>query len=177
MNENPFPEIITNRLLLRRLKESDWAMISYLRTDKEVNKYLQRPEAKSKEEALQFITKIHLAIENQESYYWAITLAQNERLIGSISLWHFSSDKKTAEVGYDLSPGFQKKGIMDEALKGILDFGFNNLSLDIIEAYTHKHNEPSKILLIRNHFELVAGKNDDGNKNNIIYEIKKDCHL
>lgn len=166
------PQIKTDRLLLRRLLVSDWEIISFLRTDKEVNKYVDRPEAKTKEEALQFIQKIDELIEKGDSYYWAITLKDVGKMIGSISLWHFSEDRKTAEVGYDLSPEFQRKGMMDEALKSILDFGFKSLGLDLIEAYTHQNNESSKNLLKRNHFKIVEGKTDEDNLNNIIFEIK-----
>jgi ribosomal-protein-alanine N-acetyltransferase len=173
MSEKQFAEIQTERLLMRNLKESDWEMISYLRTDELVNKFVDRPPAKTKEEALAFINRINLLNQNQESYYWTITLRDLDKMIGSIGLWHFSDNQKTAEIGYDLSPEFQGKGIMDEALKNILKFGFKKLNLDLIEAYTHYQNESSKNLLERNHFKLVAGKTDEDNPNNIIYEIKK----
>lgn len=70
-------------------------------------------------------------------------------------MWNFSKDNKKAEVGYDLNPLFQRKGIMSEALKSILGFGFNNLNLDKIDAFTHKKNESSKKLLEKNGFILL----------------------
>jgi len=73
MEVKHFPEIETERLLLRRLKNSDWEMISYLRSDKNVNKFVKRPSAESKEKALEFISKINDGIENQSFYYWTIT--------------------------------------------------------------------------------------------------------
>ncbi len=173
MNDNEFPEIITERLLLRRLVESDWDVISYLRTDKEVNKFVERPSAETKEEALKFINKIHKLIDKQTSFYWAITEKNNNQMIGSICLWNFSKDRKIAEVGYDLSPKFQGKGIMNESLKSIIEFGFKNLNLDLIEAYTHKRNVNSKKLLERNRFKLDMGKKDEHNQDNIIYKLKK----
>ena len=160
--------------MLRKLQESDWEMISYLRSDKVVNRFVERPAAKSQVEAMAFITRINLAIEKQQSFYWTITLQGVDKMMGSISLWHFSKDRKSAEVGYDLSPEFQGKGIMDEALKRILTFGFKQLNLDLIEAHTHQQNEPSKNLLTKNKFKLVVGKKDEDNENNIIYEIKRD---
>ena len=175
MSQNNFLELKTKRLLLRRLNESDWKMISYLRSDKEINKFVTRSSAESKEQALEFITKINNSIENQKLFYWTITEKKNNQMIGSICLWNFSKDRRIAEVGYDLSPKFQGKGIMDESLKSILDFGFKNLNLDIIEAYTHKNNEPSKKLLEKNKFKLVVGKNDEGNQDNIIYSKATAC--
>ena len=170
MNQNSFPEIKTKRLLLRRPRASDWEMIAYLRSDKEINKFIKRPSAESKEKALEFISKTNSDIEKQTLLYWIITKKNNDQMIGSICLWNFSKDRKIAEVGYDLSPKFQRKGIMDESLKSILDFGFKNLHLDLIEAYTHHKNEPSKKLLERNKFKLIVDKKDQYNSDNIIYE-------
>lgn len=173
MNKNVFQEITTERLLLRRLKKSDWAVVSYLRSDKEVNKFVKRPNADSKEKALEFISKTNKGIDDKNLYQWAITKKNDIEMIGSICLWNFSKDRKTAEVGYDLSPKFQRKRIMDESLKSILQFGFMNLNLDFIEAYTQKNNESSKKLLVRNGFILVPDKKDVDNHDNIIYEIKR----
>ncbi len=52
MNKNIFREITTERLFLRRLKQTDWVMISYLGSDMEVNQFVKRPNADSKEKAL-----------------------------------------------------------------------------------------------------------------------------
>ena len=88
-------------------------------------------------------------------------------------MWNFSEDRKTAEVGYDLSPKSQGKGIMNESLKGVLEFGFANLKLELIEAYTHQKNEPSKKMLERNGFELLVDKKDTDNQDNVVYQIRK----
>ena len=173
MHKNNFLEITTERLFLRRLKQSDLEMISYLRSDKEVNKFVKRPNADSKEKALEFISKTNKGIDDQNLYYWTITEKNSPEMIGSICLWNLSKDRKTAEVGYDLSPKFQGKGIMNESLRSILEFGFKNLNLDFIEAYTQKNNESSKKLLERNGFILIPDKKDEDNHENIIYEIKK----
>jgi ribosomal-protein-alanine N-acetyltransferase len=163
----------TERLILRRLKKSDWQTVSYLRSDKKVNEFVERPSAESREKALEFIAKINDAFEVRNIYYWAITIKNNDQMIGSICLWNFSNDKKRAEVGYDLSPRFQKNGIMNESLENIIEFGFKTLNLEVIEAYTHKNNESSKRLLERNGFAFVPDKKDENNDANIIYELKR----
>lgn len=173
MNKNYIPKIKTDRLLLRELKKSDWEVISYLRSDQDINKFVKRPSAETKEKALEFISKISNGIKKQNFYYWSVSEKSNLEMIGSVCLWNFSEDKKTAEIGYDLSPKFQGKGIMNEALKSVLKFGFKNLKLEAIEAFTHKENVSSKKLLERNKFKLIQGRKDDDIKDNIIYEIKK----
>ncbi|MFK7747509.1 MAG: GNAT family N-acetyltransferase [Kordia sp.] len=173
MTEFSFSEIETERLLLTKLQTTDWEMISFLRSDKDVNEFVKRPSAETKEKALEFIDKISKGIESQMLYYWKLTEKGNSEMIGSICLWNFSEDGKTAEVGYDLSPKYQRKGIMNESLKSVTEFGFQKLNLDLIEAYTQYQNEPSKKLLERNGFTLVEGKKDIDNADNIVYALKK----
>lgn len=173
MTKNQFKEIRTERLLLRRLKSSDWKLISFLRTDKEVNKYVKRPTAKTKEEAVTFISKIDKGIDQQNLFYWAITMIDTDQAIGTICLWNFSNDRKTAEIGFDLSPVFQGNGYMSESLKSTLNFGFQNLNLDLISAYTNKENESSKKLLKRNAFERIENKKDENDKDNVVYELNR----
>ena len=170
--KSKFCKIKTERLSLRKLKEADWKVVSYLRTDEKVNKFVKRPSAETKEKALEFIHKINNGIKNQTFFYWCISKKDATEMIGSICLWNFSDDKKTAEVGYDLSPLFQGKGIMDEALKTVLEFGFKNLHLEKIEAYTQHDNQSSVKLLERNQFRLVVDKMDEGNEKNMVYEKK-----
>jgi RimJ/RimL family protein N-acetyltransferase len=44
---------------------------------------------------------------------------------------------------------------MDEALKCVINLGFQKTGLEAIEAYTHKENTGSIHLLERNDFKLV----------------------
>ncbi|MBK7227389.1 MAG: GNAT family N-acetyltransferase, partial [Ignavibacteriales bacterium] len=70
-----------------------------------------------------------------------------QRLIGSICLWNLSREENKAEIGYELLPDFQGKGIAQEAMLAVLDCGFNIMLLNKIEAYTHKENSSSIKLL------------------------------
>jgi len=169
-----FQELETNLLDLRRLEESDWEMIRYLRSDKEVNQFVKRQSAETKEKALAFIAKTHKGIQDGQLYQWCIALKNNPAMIGNICLWNFSKNKKTAEMGFDLSPKFQGKGLMDEALKAVFNFGFSNLDLEKIEAFTNYGNESSKRLLLKNHFFWNWQRRDPDDGENMIYEIFKE---
>ena len=75
-------------------------------------------------------------------------------------------------MGYDLKPTFQGKGIMSEALNSIVEYGFNELKLERIEAFTNKQNEHSVKLLERNGFKVNALRKDKNNALNLIFEIE-----
>ncbi|MBV6641545.1 MAG: GNAT family N-acetyltransferase [Cyclobacteriaceae bacterium] len=171
MTKPHFPEIKTERLELKRLLNTDWKMISFLRSDKRVNEFVKRPSTDTQEQALEFIAKINRGIDNNDIFYWKITEKKQNKMIGTICLWNFTEDKTVAEIGYDLSPTFQGHGFMNEALQGVIDFGFRILKLETVEAYTHLQNIKSKILLERNGFVLLPNKTDESDTDNIIYAL------
>ncbi len=173
---NTFPKLETERLVLRQLKISDNKAIKFLRSDKVVNTYIKRQKTNTLEDANKFIAKIHKGIEEQILWHWCITIKGDPRLVGTICLWNLSEDRKTAEVGYDLHPKSQGKGIMNEALHCVLEFGFGTLNIDVIEAFTHHSNESSKNLLSKNNFQYIEGRKDEDNLDNIIFTVHKSQH-
>ncbi len=150
----PFPNLFTERLNLRQLNLEDKNEIRFLRSDESVNKYIDRPRTKTNEEAKNFVEKINKGIARDEWIYWAISTKNNEKLIGTICLWNFSEDKNIAELGFELFPQLQGKGIMHEALMQIVEYGFEILNLKKLEAYTNQQNISSIKLLKKNNFVL-----------------------
>lgn len=174
MKFKPFPEIHTERLILRKIETSDCDAILFLRSDETVNKYIARPEnrkTKNLSDAVKFIKELNGYLETGKSIAWGITMKNNPEIVGTICLWNFSNDNKTAEVGYDLHPEFQGKGIMDESLKLIIEYGFGKLKLTKIEAFTHTINVNSRKLLVKNEFQLIENRKDPDNKSNVIFEL------
>ena len=176
MNSSPFPEIKSERLLLRQINTSDGEAILYLRSDETINQFIERPEhrkTKTLDQAIAFIEKINIDFQNKESVSWGICFINNTQLIGTITLWNFSANNTIAEVCYGLSPEFQNKGIMSEALKAVIDYGFRDLKLVKIEAFTHHNNEHSKKLLEKTDFHFMENRKDQDNPSNSIFELDK----
>lgn len=179
LNLRPFPQLSTERLTLRELRMNDDNEIFLLRSNDEVNKFLGRPKISSLQESRQFIDKIGKGIENNESAYWAIAPAGSERLIGTICLWNFDRENYVGEIGYELMPSYQEKGLMREAVAAVVGFGFNKLRLTRIDAFTHKDNRRSSMLLEKFHFARNAreeGKLDrtGPDKDMIVYSLMRD---
>lgn len=149
-----FPNLFTERLNLRQLNLEDENEIRFLRSDGSVNKYIDRPRTTTNEEAKNFIEKTNKGIARDEWIYWAISTKNNEKLIGTICLWNFSEDKDIAELGFELFPQLQGKGIMHEALVQIIEYGFEILNLIKLDACTNQRNIPSIKLLEKNNFIL-----------------------
>ena len=160
-NFTPFPVLKTERLILRQLRSSDDEEIFALRSNDTVNKYLDRKPAKSIDDAKNFINTINENIRRNDSIYWAITLNDTDKIIGTICLFNFSDDHSKAEIGYELLPHFQGKGFMQEASSKVIRFGFQHVGLQTIEAYTHSENHSSTRLLEKLNFKRDSAADEN----------------
>src|SRR6478752_7508351 len=98
----PFPVLTTERLTLRQLVIADEQEIFTLRSDGEINKYLNRQVSNTIEDARNFIKKVNENINKNDSLYWAITLGDRNILVGTICLFNFSNENGKCEIGYEL---------------------------------------------------------------------------
>jgi len=180
MNKNfsPFPILETERLFLRKLSLDDAEEIFTLRSNDEVNKYIDRPKANDIDEAIAFINKVNIGVANDNWLYWVICFKDNPMLIGTICLWNLNEVENKAEVGYELIPKYQGKGIAQEVLSKIIEFGFDVVQLNKIEAYTHKENLSSTKLLEK--FNFVRDTHEESkidftveNPNIVVYSLYK----
>jgi ribosomal-protein-alanine N-acetyltransferase len=171
---SPFPELKTNRLKLHRLGKKDIDNIFAIRSNEAIAKYLDRPLYKSIEEAAAFINKINRGIDNNDWIYWAITLKQENSFIGTICLWNFSEDKTGTEIGFELLPVWQGKGLMTEAVAEVVKYGFNNLRLKFIDGEVAPDNARSISLMKKFNFQLLADAKRDSVT--VIYRLSRDLY-
>lgn len=153
LNFTPFPELKTSRLLLRKLNNTDANEIFFLRSNENVLRYLGKEPAKTIAEAEDFIRMINKNIAENESILWGITfINEPSMIIGTICLWNFRKENFRVEVGYLLHPAHWRKGIMKEAIKAVVDYGFNSLGVHSIEALLSPENIASSAVLESNGF-------------------------
>jgi [ribosomal protein S5]-alanine N-acetyltransferase len=156
INFSPFPILETNKLLLRKITTDDVNEILQLRSNPETMKYIPRPLAKTKENALEHISMIEDKIVNNEGINWAITLKGNPKLIGIIGHYRIKPEHYRAEIGYMLLPEVHGQGIITEAIQEVVNYGFNVMHLHSIEAIIDPENSASEKVLQKNGFVKEA---------------------
>ena len=166
----PFPILTTERLTLRQLIINDEQEIFTLRSDSEINKYLDRQVSTTIDDARNFINKVNENINKHDSLYWAITLRDKNILIGTICLFGFSNENGSCEIGYELLTNFQGQGIMKEAAEKVIDYAFNTIKVKKIEAFFHRDNQPSIKLLEKFSFRN-SNEPDETNPDLICYRL------
>ncbi len=172
-----FPTLITDRLILRKLEIADAPQIRELRSDEQVNQYVNRPKSATLAEAEAFIQKIIAGLAEKGWYYWVISLKNGNEFAGTICLWNIDISTSTAEVGYEMLPHWQRKGLAREALLAVVDYCFKALNFETITAYSHADNRGSIRLLERTGFvrdKLLeqAFYEKEGPQIEIVYSIK-----
>lgn len=173
-NFDPFPVLMSRKIRLRNLMEKDAENIFRIRSNDDVNKFLDRPKANSLQEARAFIVKIQNGIKLNQSIYWVIT-DTSDTFVGTICLWNIDREKNSCEIGYELFPDHQGKGIMHEAMKLVLEYGFGKMHLTMILAYTHRENKKSSRLLENFNFSLNESPSE--NLHELIYSlIREQAH-
>ncbi len=163
-----FPTLTTERLTLRQLSMDDQQHILALRSNPEINKYLNRAPSNTIEDAANFINRVNDNIQQNISLYWAIT--KENSFTGTICLFNFSDETNSCEIGYELLLKFQGQGIMKEAAEKVIDYAFQTLQCKEITAHTHNENRPSINLLTKLHFR-DSGNTDSENPDLLIFTL------
>jgi ribosomal-protein-alanine N-acetyltransferase len=152
VNFDPFPIIETERLLLRRMTMDDAHDFFSLRSNVNAMKHICKPLQTSIEEAREKISQIDEMIDSNSGIGWGIMFKDQTTIIGNLSFHKIEKTHYRAEIGYILHPDYWRQGIVNEAVKAIIDFGFNELKFHSIEAHIDPTNIGSEKILKKNNF-------------------------
>lgn len=169
LNLDKYPVLNTERLTLRALEKTDAQDVFGIRSNESINHYIKRTEYTKLSQAEEFIAKIKKGYTEKQNIFWLMCLQSTGQVIGSICLWNFSDDYKTAELGYELHPDFQSLGYMNEAMTTVIQFSFSKLELNALEAFTHGENKASKKMLSKHGFKRDKERIDQDVPENEIF--------
>jgi ribosomal-protein-alanine N-acetyltransferase len=144
-----FPVLETPRIVLRRILPADEPAVYAILSNPEVQRYSGRAPFQTSAEAKTWIETVENAWKGKEGIRWAMELKESNTYIGSLGFWKILRQHARAEIGYELNSDYWKRGLMQEAIDVILDYGFQNLKLHSVEANVTPENRASVALLKR----------------------------
>jgi RimJ/RimL family protein N-acetyltransferase len=131
----------TARLRFRRWTEDDKIPFREINADARVMEHF--PARLEAEASDALIERINTMIDQRGFGFWAVERLEDQRFIGFIGLsvpgWD-APFMPCVEVGWRLAHAFWGQGYAPEGARAALDFGFNQLGLSEILAYTAASN-------------------------------------
>jgi ribosomal-protein-alanine N-acetyltransferase len=143
------PELRTERLLLRRWRDSDREPFAALNADPEVMRHFPSTLTAAQSDELIDIIERRFA----HGYgLWAVEVPGTAPFIGFVGLnrapfeAHFTP---AVEVGWRLAAQHWGRGYATEAARAAMTFGFDTVGLDEIVSFTVPANAPSRAVMER----------------------------
>ena len=166
--------IETERLVLREARLDDaQAMFDNWASDPEVTKYLTWPTHGSVDVTKLIAESWVKGYEQENFYLWMIELKEIGQPIGSISVVNMDDRVEKAEIGYCMGRNWWHKGIMTEALRAVMDFLFDDVGVNRIEA-RHDPRNPHSGGVMRKCGMKYEGTSRQSDRNN--QGICDTCH-
>jgi len=164
----------TERLLLRELLPTDDVGMFELDSNPQVHIYLGNKPVTSIEQVREAIANIRQQYLENGIGRWAVILKETNEFIGWSGL-KLEKNVNGYQTFYDLGYRFiQKhwgKGYAYETAKAFVDFGFNDMKLEKINAYADFDNLASRRVLEKVGMHFVNAFDDEGTQE-AWYEIK-----
>ena len=145
--------LTTDRLILRRLDERDAEAQYAIHSDEVAMRYWSGPAWTDMSQAHASIVRALDGYSNGNALLMGITLRETGEMIGNFNLYAFSESNRRCDVGYALNREYWGKGYLGEAMTAALDYAFNDLDLNRVEADIDPRNEASAKLLERKLFQ------------------------
>ena len=136
------PDIETDRLLLRRMTMKDAPDIFAYSRDPEVARHVLWTAQKQLSEAKEYVRFMLRRYRDDLPSSWGVIDKVSGKLIGTIGYMDYNEENASVEVGYSLAKWMWGKGLMTEALRAVIDYTFDVMDVNRIEAQ-HELDNPS----------------------------------
>ena len=138
-----FPILETERLRLREIVNRDAKAIFAIRGDYEVTKYNSGAPLQHLSQAEDLIRGMADSFILRDEIRWGITLKPDDTVIGIVGYNYWNRTDHRGSIGFDLNRAYWRRGIMSEAVTAIINFGFEQMKLNRVEADASVYNDAS----------------------------------
>lgn len=164
------PTLETERLLLRKVTRDDVADMYHYGSQEEVARYVTWERHRTQTDTEGFIDFILDQYANGKLAPWGIEHKESGKLIGTIDYVLWQVKHRVGEIGYVLTPDYWGQGLMTEAARAVVDFGFQRMGLVRVQAKCFVQNQASARVMekvgmsfegVNRQSMLVKGRHED----------------
>ncbi len=141
--------LTTARLVLRPLRPEDASDIFHYAHDPEVTEYTTWEAHRTVEDSRRFIEETIAAYQRGENTELGMELKADKKVIGTCGMISVSAEHCRGELAFAMAKEHWGGGVMAEALKAVLGFGFGPLELNRIWAKVDPDNIKTTLVLRR----------------------------
>lgn len=141
------PTLESPRLRLRQLQVGDVPDLFTIFSDPAVTRYWSHAPFRSSGQAEEYLRGIDSGRVNGTHFAWGIALREDNRVIGTTTLFALNPKHRRAEIGYALMSAHWRRGYAREALCAVIDHAFACLGYLRLEADIDPRNIASCQLL------------------------------
>lgn len=147
-------ELRTERLVLKKMEVSDSSSLFKIWSDSEVTRFMNIYSLTDESQAIEIIEMLDGLYQEDKAIRYSIIQSESNQIIGSCGYNSLDFENLKAEIGYDLGKEYWGNGFASEAIPALLDYAFNTLNLNRIEAKVEPENSNSIRLLEKLHFQF-----------------------
>lgn len=164
--------LVSERLLYRPFELSDAQALFEMDSNPNVHKYLWQKPTLDINESIQIIEMLHKQYKENGIGRFATILKETGEFIGWTGIKFVNDHIENGntnfyDYGYRLNEKHWNKGYASEATKIWLDYGFNEININEMNAYTHSENGASNHILSKSGFQFIE---DYPDKDGIIWK-------
>ena len=141
------PTVETERLIVRLVQEADLPDLLVVNGHDDVTRFLPYATWTGMDDAMAWLERMQKAQASGSTLQWVVVDKLSTTVIGSCLLFQYDAPSARAELGYVLGRAHWGRGLMREALAGVLDCAFGTLALRRVEAEVDPRNLASGKLL------------------------------
>ncbi len=170
------PKIETERLIVRRYKESDIDAIYDIITDKRLSTYIEFPEL-TKEQELECIKEWIEEADDSKYERWVIERKEDGAIVGNIDVNTVVKKHNYCNVGYTIRYNYWGNGYAAEALEAVSNHLLEESGYYLVECSCNELNKQSSRVMEKAGFKkdgYIANRrlNKDGTYSGVEYYSK-----
>jgi [ribosomal protein S5]-alanine N-acetyltransferase len=144
--KSELPTLRGKRVHLRHLQEADSANLFAVFGDPEVMVYWSSAAWPDLQTAIEYIRSIQSEFAEKQLFQWGVCAAESNEIVGTCTLCSYNPEQLRAEVGIILGKKSWGLGLGTEALNLLIQFAFDEMGLERLEADVDPNNERSLAL-------------------------------
>ena len=153
-------KLYTQRLVLRHLTKKDTKDMFEYASNPEVTRYLLWAPHEDLRYTKSYLKRVENSYKKGEFFDFGVELKSEKKLIGTCGIASYDSANSCAEIGYVINPLYKGLGYATEAVRAVLEYCFEELDFNRVEARYMIGNDASRRVMEKSGLVFEGVKRD-----------------